>query len=316
MQVSSQEIVFKSPMHCREFLSELRLMGQVRFSRAIASHSGSVMIRERIFVQQSLLERLTDSAETLECEVGVEVSEELLVRVRGELIARVLTHFERPQNAFLRRLLSNLHRSPRSCILNAFHGRPLALFAIHLARENPSRFDRLTTIGLLNLAILLQQDRNHPLIHRHAFLAGFFSLAGFADTPGTIYPEAFADREDPGACSVDRFGLPAGLELVFHGLQGQPMTLPDVRFAGAGAERPAGESDESGESVHPESIPVLTECLRIALCAGNFLHEMRSGPRELRLLVQRLAQLAAARRLNRQLTGAVLRRFGEYRTVI
>ncbi|MEQ9366194.1 MAG: hypothetical protein RIF32_18280, partial [Leptospirales bacterium] len=160
----------------------MELVGLVRFKNPVVDQSDCVLVREKIFVRQSMLERLSEVADKVKYPICLEITDEVLSRIKMNVAGAVLRLSARPDQAMLLRIYRDLPYNHRPIVLGAFRDRRLALLSFRIKQQKPALFEHLALLGLLTLGIMLQQDVRIPLLRRHAFLAGFLSLIGLADT--------------------------------------------------------------------------------------------------------------------------------------
>ncbi len=335
MRITEKEILFDKPLRFQDFVRDLELIGQIRFSRPVVDNSGSIMIREKIFVKQSLIEKLTEMSDQYALPIAVEATSDLLTKIRLHLTNAIQKHIDSPGNAFLYRLYANLSRNHRPYILHAFADRTLTMLAYRLLIEKREFFEHISILGLMNLGIVLQQNLNVPLVHRHAFLAGFTGMIGLADSDSWRYtPEEDAERKrrlERGAALIDRleiveglgnvvrdsylpFAKPQVVEDQFGGLLGDIVDGRDapaelVNASGVEAE---SENEDGGESVHPEAAPIIAESLRLARFAYEQLVNSPDRITAVRELIHQIAYNSGKGYFSKRLVAGTIQRFSEY----
>lgn len=342
MRISNKEILFDQPRTFQSFVGDLELIGQIRFSQPICDNSGSIMIREKIFVKQSLIERLTEMSGQYKLPIAVEATDDLMAKIQLHLTNNIQKQIDQPGNALLRRLYSSLNRNHRPFILHSFRNRTLALLSYRLLNEKPDLFTHLSILGLTCLGIVLQQNVALPLIHRHAFLAGFTCMIGLADTDTWHFtPEEDAERKrrlERGAALIDQLGFAPGLGNVvrdsyfptaepkvvedqFTGVLGGLVDAPanDQAQPAAGASDASDNAEASGEdentttrTVDPEAAPIITESLRLARFAYEMIVNSKDRVGAVQGLIQQMAYNSAKGYFSKRLVHGVADRFTEF----
>ncbi|MEQ9364270.1 MAG: hypothetical protein RIF32_08515, partial [Leptospirales bacterium] len=199
------------------------------------------------------------------------------------------------------------------------------------------------------LGIALQNEYRIPLIHRHAFLAGYCYLLGLADSDAwRRVPENDEERRqqlERAAAFLDKMGFVQGLGTVlrssffstsapeiidqqFGGVLEDFAAIPDeaetqtadgdknISLDSPGAGE-AGDDEESGEAATPEvvdnaAVPVLIGVLKIARFAQEIIQNRSGQSNPARELVRGIAYNTAKGYFEKELAVGSLRRFKEY----
>lgn len=339
MRIQGNEILFDQPPAFLSFIYELELIGLVQLSRPVEDLSGKVMIREKILVRQSMLQRIGEATDQFKLPIALEITEEIIKRIRNSLAEAILKQIDRPEHVFLNRLYSDLKKNPRPIILHSFRHRPLALLAYQIARQKPDLFTNLTVLGLLCLGIVIQKEYKIPLVHRHAFLAGFCCQLGLADTDD--WRQAPKDDEEQrrrlerSAAYLDQMNFvqglgtvlrssffsvrtPAVIDQTFTGLLQEFKPGPDAEQTEAAQPQQQADADvEEEPTATPEvvdnaAVPVLIGTVRIARFAHDIINSPTAQVNSARELVQGLAYNTAKGYFEKTLVIGSLGRFREY----
>jgi hypothetical protein len=341
MEIKQGEILFPDFADFLKFVIALDLSNQIKFSRPITDLTGKVMIREGILARQSMIERLRDMEGQYTLPLAIEITNDIYARIADFLADQVMQVSEKMEYGFVKRLLDSVDRNHRAFVRNTFRHRSLALLSYRITQQNGKFFEHCSLLGLLSLGVILQQNLRLPLIHRHAFIAGYAALLGLAGSGGwrtaPVGDEDQRRRLEKSAVLADRLRLPAGIGTLirssFFSIDQPTMVKPTVdarstaASGGPGADREGDAADEeflpeeselmgagdgAPEKVDNTTMSLLMEALKIARFAYQTLTSPVEPTHAGEELIHRLAYNTGRGYFDSRLVGGALSRFREH----
>lgn len=185
MKITSTGFEFEDFQNFKKFALDQELVGSIQLTEPILDKSGNILIKEKVSVKESMMKKLEDLDGQYIPIFKLNLSGELLKKIKFQLAKAVFRRFEDRTNAFLHYLYRESNTDLpnfRGIITNAFCTRNLTLVFFRILIEKPIFFNHCADLALLSMGSVIQKRLGIKMVNRYSFLAGLLADVCLIDT--------------------------------------------------------------------------------------------------------------------------------------
>ncbi|GBF48957.1 hypothetical protein LPTSP4_04630 [Leptospira ryugenii] len=175
MKITSNGIEFQDFPEFKRFVLDYELLGSVALSEPIVDKSGGILLKEKVAIKESLINKLETMDGKFIPSFKLAMSKDLMKMLKTVLAKAVLKRIEDKSNEFIKHLYEKNPEkiaSLKGIIQNSFYTKSLALSFFRILLNEKEFFNHLADMGLLSLGAVIQKNYHFKMVNRYSFLAG------------------------------------------------------------------------------------------------------------------------------------------------